>query len=793
MKASFSLNRRRFIAASALSAGAVLFGPRTVFSAKAGASANSTSSLPTGNSPVPVPLPHFPTRLHAFIWRNWQLVPIKRLAEVVRTKSAEITRLAKQLGLGEQPRISEDQQRRSYITVIRRNWHLLPYDQLLQLLGWTPERLADTLRYDDGLFWKLGSLKPACETLQFLPGNDSVQARANAIGRYMSQEFPGGAGKVSEPLFQFVTDLSAKPVKTKPFMHSRFSPRFCYSYFSLFGDPLLDGAVDPYPDGYLARLAEAGADGVWLNIVLSKLAPFPWNPGESENHEQRLKNLARLVARARHFGIGIYLYLNEPRVQPLEFFEQHPDLKGIPASNAWESGTATLCTSAPEVQAYLTASVAHICGAVPDLAGFFTITASEALTNCWSHGGGAKCSRCGKRSASEVIAEVNSLYQQGIRQAGSHSQLIAWDWGWVDGWAEDAINRLPAEAAFMSVSEWSIPIERGGVKSVIGEYSISAIGPGPRATRHWKLARRRGLKTIAKIQAGNTWELSATPYIPALENVARHAANLRAAKVDGLMLGWSLGGYPSPNLEVVAELGRSDELTPEGAMELVARRRFGDRIAPAVVQSWRDFSAAFSEFPFGGGIYNLPVQSGPSNLVWAEPTHYASGAVGLPYDDLAGWRGEYPTEILIAQLDKVATGFEHAVGGLKRAAADAEGHSPASHRNALSREISVGEAAFLHFRSAANQARFVQSRDNLRTAKDRSGALAQIALLDRVLAEEIVLAKRLHAIQSHDSRIGFEASNHYYYVPVDLAEKMINCRYLIDTWLPSLKAQWQKL
>ena len=68
------------------------------------------------------------------------------------------------------------------------------------------------------------------------------------------------------------------------------------------------------------------------------------------------------------------------------------------------------------------------------------------------------------------------------------------------------------------------------------------------------MARERGLRTIAKIQAGNTWELSAVPYIPALENVARHAARIREEGVDGLMLGWTLGGYPSPNLEAACEI-----------------------------------------------------------------------------------------------------------------------------------------------------------------------------------------------------------------------------------------------
>jgi hypothetical protein len=52
---------------------------------------------------------------------------------------------------------------RGYITLIRRNWHLSPYDQLLELVEMTPERLAFALREDDFLWIKLGGLKPKCE------------------------------------------------------------------------------------------------------------------------------------------------------------------------------------------------------------------------------------------------------------------------------------------------------------------------------------------------------------------------------------------------------------------------------------------------------------------------------------------------------------------------------------------------------------------------------------------------------------------------------------------------------
>ena len=45
------------------------------------------------------------------------------------------------------------------------------------------------------------------------------------------------------------------------------------------------------------------------------------------------------------------------------------------------------------------------------------------------------------------------------------------------------------------------------------------------------------------------------------------------------------------------------------------------------------------------------------------------------------------------------------------------------------------------------------------------------------------LALRLWAIQRRDPRIGYEATNHYFYVPMDLAEKVLECAWLLDGWL----------
>jgi hypothetical protein len=212
----------------------------------------------------------------------------------------------------------------------------------------------------------------------------------------------------------------------------------------------------------------------------------------------------------------------------------------------------------------------------------------------------------------------------------------------------------------------------------------------------------------------------------------------------------------------------------------VAQRRFGRELAPQVVSAWQEYSAAFSEFPFHGSlVYNAPMQVGPANPLWAEPTGYQATMVGFPYDDLDGWRAVYPPEIFIGQFEKLAAGFEQAHESLAAALQTHRSTLLAEQRTAVAQELNVGEAAAIHFRSIANQARFILARRQLKEANSPDRAQSARAELERLLRAEMGLARRLHAIQSRDSRIGFEASNEYFYVPLDLAEKVINCQDLL--------------
>ena len=799
-----------------------------------------TSVLPTGSSPAPIEFKHFPDRLHTFVWRNWEMVSLERMAEVLGTTPDKVRACGESMGLPPHRTPPAEYQQRGYITILRRNWHLLPYEQLLQLLDWNAEKLAFTLREDDFLWVKLGSLKPACPVLRYTEPNDAVLKRCEQIKTIVSSHFADQFATPPVPRFDFVRDLSAaadvrkaspggilkaeglgdggtwrghpglaspllparagcpRPQESHPqasleaatqASNSRKKIRFLYSYCGVFGDPLLTPELDPYPDGLLQRLSGLGINGVWLHVVLRQLAPSTIFPEFGDGHERRIETLRRLVERARKYGIDIYLYMNEPRAMEASFFKSREGIKGVQEGNFH-----TLCTSAPEVRQWLTDSLTYVFQQVPGLGGVFTITASENLTHCYSHSRtAAGCPRCSKRPGPEVIAEVNKAIAAGVWAGNPNAKVIVWDWGWPDasdakqnnaGWTEQIINALPDNVYLMSVSEWSKPIVRGGIASAVGEYSLSTVGPGPRAQKHWAFAKKRGLKTIAKIQANCSWELSAVPYLPVMNLVAQHCANLADADIDGLMLSWSVGGYPSPNLQLVRCFDAQPRPTVDQALAKVAEARYGSSAAPDVLAAWSKFSTAFAEYPFHVGlVYQGPMQCAPANLLYPQPTKYRATMVGFPYDDLDAWRAIYPAQVLAQQFGIIDNGWATGLAMMLGPAA-LKARTPSQEAN-LREDVTIAQAAGLHFRSAASQVRFIMARNALLSGSLKDAERQTlIDAIKKTAADEIQSAKRLFALVRQDSRIGFEASNHYYYLPLDLVEKVVNCDYVLNTWLP---------
>ncbi|HQA38808.1 MAG TPA: hypothetical protein PLW27_07880, partial [Kiritimatiellia bacterium] len=661
---------------------------------------------------------------------------------------------------------------------VRRNWHLLPYDQLLTLTGFTRERLRYALMEDDFLFIKLGSVKPACSPLRYAQPSEAERAAAGQLAAWLREEgVAESLHEPEEPRFAFIDQLSRPDpalAAAPPSDNSPFGLRFIFSYFAEYGDPLFDPEVASYPEGLLQRLAASGVNGVWVHTVLRTLAKDPAFPEFGEGCERRIEGLRTLVARAGKYGLNVYLYLNEPRTMHHAFFEARPEraaLRGVAAAG----DTARLCTSHPEVRRWMSDALATVFTQVPGLGGVFSITASENPTSCASHRQQAQCERCKQRSYAEIIAEVNATIAQGVARGNPEAKVLAWDWGWDDTQAAEIIARLPKNCWVQSVSEWSLPITRGGIASAVGEYSISAVGPGPRAAKHWSLARAAGLKTSAKVQVGATWEFCAIPYLPTLDLVAEHARNLASAGVDGVMLSWSLGCYPSPNLEVFQAFTKgANETGP--VLDRVAARRYGAAAAPRVREAWTAFSDGFREYPYHiGTLYNGPQHMGPANPLYLHPTGYRATMVGIPYDDLARWRSVYPAEVWITQMEKVRAGFARGCGLWGSLLPDVQ----KAARAEAGRELGLFRAAELHFAACANQARFVVARDRMQAAATEPERALCRSELRAAARAELAAAKQLLPFAKADSRIGYESSNHYFYIPQDLLEKVLCCRQVL--------------
>jgi len=251
---------------------------------------------------------------------------------------------------------------------------------------------------------------------------------------------------------------------------------------------------------------------------------------------------------------------------------------------------------------------------------------------------------------------------------------------------------------------------------------------------------------------------------------------LSGAGVDGVMLSWTLGGYPSPNLRVAQRFWTQPGANKQTVLNAIAQERYGSAAVPHARRAWTLFSDAFRNFPYNGGVlYRGPQQKGPANLLYGKPTGYRSTMLGFPYDDVAGWRGSYPPEVLAILFDKVAAGWSEGVTQFEKVVKTAD----VDKRLTATRDLRLARAAYLNFASAADQVRFVLARDALRRSglrpKEKRAIRVQIQkLIDR----EITFTRQLFVLTRQDSRIGFEASNQYYYVPQDLVEKVINCEYL---------------
>jgi len=105
---------------------------------------------------------------------------------------------------------------------------------------------------------------------------------------------------------------------------------------------------------------------------------------------------------------------------------------------------------------------------------------------------------------------------------------------------------------------------------------------------------------------------------------------------------------------------------------------------------------------------------------------------------------------------------------------------PPGSRDTARREAGQFRTAYLHFKSSADQARFVMARNRRMKAVSPDERAAAEKEMREITIRELATAKALLPLAMADSRIGYECSNHYFYIPQDVREKILCCRAILE-------------
>ena len=687
-----------------------------------------------------------PQKWQTVLLRNYSLVPTATLASVLGTSVETIELEAKRLGI-EKLKYNPKWKEQGYINIIKNNWHLVPYDQLLELLDMDEETLAYNLKEDDFLGVKLGDFKAYAESVKYAPLTKEEMSTTERLANVVKAEF---IDNYAEP-FNFYQ--KAPKVQTSNVHEEKKSfEKIVYSYSMPYGDTFMAGE-EIVSDDFLKTLNSVGVNGLWMQALLSKLSPYPFVAGLDKDYQIRRENLNKIIKKCKKYGIGVYLYLNEPRgLADNQLTPETEKLKGRFFQGVW-----SLCSETKEVKEYLYNAVKDLVSAVPELAGIITITMSENMTNCHSRKDNP-CPICGQMKRQEVVPAVNNIIQRAVTDSGAKTQVIANLWGWTEsyGWTPEAVQEgianMDEKIRVLSVSELG-HITINGARIVVSEYSLSKVGPCEETIANLAYAKKLGHKVMAKVQVNNSWEFATVPYLPVFDLIIEHMQNLERLDIDGIMMSWTLGGYPTVSFDLVNKI-----FGGEFDYDEWLKWHFEEN-SKSVKDAVKLFSDGFRSYPYSiTSLYHGMQQVGSANLMYPEPTGYKATMVTFPYDNYKLWCGNYSPENYLNLLGKLLEKWEQGLNLLN----EIKG-------NPLFEELkNFAEVVYVSLKSMSVHIQF-----NIERESDSKETLIKL------IKEEKELTKRLYRLASKDARIGYEASNHYYYTHNNFLEKFINLECLL--------------
>lgn len=563
---------------------------------------------------------------------------------------------------------------------------------------------------------------------------------------------------------------------------------------------------DYYPDNYLNRLAHEGINGLWLTVTLDDLCRTSLTPEAGKHRDRRLAKLRRTVAKCRRHGIGIYLFMIEPRAWDADdpVLAVHPEVAGAPVN----AGRKAFCPWSAAAQNHLYEATHGIFTAVPGLAGLINICHGERDTTCQSSvpayaDARPACADCRDKRPGEIFRAVLEPMARGVHDAAPHADVIAWFYVPYEiaepaAWVYDLPRDLPRDPSGKVVMQFNF--ESGITKQDLGrgrkggDYWLSAPGPSGRFERVAAAARAVGLPVAAKIQTGCSHEVATIPFVPVPGLLHRKFAGMREQGVSHAMLCWYFGNYPGLMNKAAGEL--SFEPFPESEDRFLAGLAALDwgRHAPAVAEAWKLLGEAYSHYPltiifqYYGPMHDgvvWPLLPRPLDAPLAPSWLLASRRDQEPYAPSGDRIGEclapgYTLPEVIEACRLVSEGWDRGVAILRKIETD-----PSLSRDRLL-DIGLARTLGLQFRSGLSILRFYDLRERM-VHESPPRQLATLREMRALVDGELERGAELLTLCDRDPRLGFHSeAEGYKYFPAKIRWRMEQLRTVRDVELPNL-------
>lgn len=360
---------------------------------------------------------------------------------------------------------------------------------------------------------------------------------------------------------------------------------------------------DYYPDGYLARLAHEGVNGLWIFVRLRDFIPSDIISEYGKDGEKQIAKLRSVVERCARYGIGVYCLGVEPASTCNNeiLSKNHADMLG---ANFWNTANRAICPSTPKGAAYAKECMSKLFTLVPGLMGFISITTGEAVAGCGGVGtpDEINCPRCKAAGLTKpmALAKTEEYMQMGIKSVAPDAEFISWTYG-ARSWTDDMLKehcrvRNKSIALMNNFEDKGTAIQLGKERKTL-DYWLSFAGPG----EIFELTAQNadGAPIYAKIQVCCSHELPTVPYVPVPGILYDKYKAMLDYGTEGAMYCWFFGNYPGLMNRAAGSLAFLPFYDSKRAfLEETAQLYTDKKSAPVLADAWELFEKSYINCPY---------------------------------------------------------------------------------------------------------------------------------------------------------------------------------------------------